>query len=189
MSLHWRWLSHEIHFCLPNKKSWRRSRRKRQKVLDSGLCGCLSIVQGSHDLCPKREQKRFTNWGKRRKRLSVGSGNCVQRWLAAGQKRKRWKWLSLEGPQSKAWKGRARLQTELGFHPLDCLIESFRSDICREQHVKQLVWKLKCSTRCENHWVVMLVSVLRPLRFFCQKWKIVANTLLRTNVWPPTAAL
>ena len=47
-------------------------------MLDSGLCGCLSIVQGSHDLCPKREQKRFTNWGKRRKRLSVGSGNCVQ---------------------------------------------------------------------------------------------------------------
>ena len=24
---------------------------------------------------------------------------------------------------------------------------------------------------------------------FCQKWKIVANTLLRANVWPPTAAL
>ena len=113
------------------------SSRKRQKMLDLGLCGCLSVVQRFHDLCPKREQKRFTNWGKRRKRVSVGSGNCVQRWLAAGQKRKWWKWLSLEGPQSKAWKGRARLQTQPGLRPLDCLIESFRSDICREQKIFQ----------------------------------------------------
>ena len=127
-----------------NLSSSSSSSRKRQKMLDLGLCGCLSVVQRFHDLCPKREQKRFTNWGKRRKRVSVGSGNCVQRWLAAGQKRKRWKWLSLEGPQSKAWKGRARLQTELGLHVLDCLIESFRSDICTLQGVTCKTEELGC---------------------------------------------
>ena len=141
---------------------------------------------------PKKGTKKVHKLGKKTEKTECWKWElCTKRWLAAGQKRKRWKWLSLEGPQSKAWKGRARLQTELGPHALDCLIA----------WLSLLKWHLQGATcKTVSVEVEMFNTVWKPLgcyvsfsfkafTFFCQKWKIVANTLLRANVWPPTAAL